>query len=74
MSVIIEIDAPQLLPQLVARLQAAGCWAAPISSDACRVFHRQAETADVAMMELRFFANAWAGTLGDVGVRLRRGV
>jgi hypothetical protein len=71
MSVVIEIDAPLLLPQLVARLQAAGCWAVPISSRACRVVHLHAEDANEAMSELRFFAKAWAGSHGGVGVRLR---
>jgi hypothetical protein len=71
MNVIIEIDAPQFLPQLVTRLRAVGCWAVPIRSDACRVVHRQAETVDVALSELRFFANAWALTLGDIGIRMR---
>jgi hypothetical protein len=71
MSVIIEIDAPLLLPQLVARLQAADCWAVPISSRACRVVHLYADDASEAMSELRFFAKAWAGNHGNVGVRLR---
>jgi hypothetical protein len=74
MAVIIEIDAPHLLPQLVSRLLAADCWAAPISSYACRVVHRRAESADEAMRELRFFASAWAGTNGNVTVRLRPSV
>jgi hypothetical protein len=73
MSVIIEIDVPRLLPQLVARLRAADCWAVPISSYACRVVHQQAETVNVAMWELRFFANAWAGAYGDVAVHVRPG-
>jgi hypothetical protein len=71
MPVIIEIDAPHLLPHLVSRLQAADCWAAPISSSACRVVHRQAETVDEAVRELRFFASAWAGSHGNVSVNLR---
>jgi hypothetical protein len=71
LSVIIEIDVPRLLPQLVEGLRAAGCRAVPISADACRVVHRQAETLNVAMMELRFFAKAWAGAHGDVAVTLR---
>ena len=71
MSVIIEIDAPDLLPSLVARLQAADCWAEPISTNACRVVHLDAESASQAIYELRFFANAWAGSQGGVGVQLR---
>lgn len=71
LSVIIEINAPRLLPQLVARLQAADCWAVPISSRACRVVHLQAESLNVALWELRFFAKAWAAGHGDVSVDLR---
>jgi len=71
LSIIIEIDMPRLLPQLVARLRAAGCLVVPISSNACRVVHRQAESLHVAMMELRFFAKAWADAYGDVAVSLR---
>ena len=68
---IIEIDVPRLLPQLVDRLQAADCWVEPISSHACRVVHLQAENLNVALLELRFFAKAWAGAHGDVAVDLR---
>jgi hypothetical protein len=71
MSVIIEIDAPRLLPHLVDWLRAAGCSAMPISSRACRVVHREAETVTQAMCELRFSAKAWASSHGDVAVRLR---
>ena len=70
LSVIIEIDVPGLLPQLVAGLRAEDCWAVPISSRACRVVHRQAESVNVAMMELLFFAKAWAGAHGGVAVQL----
>jgi hypothetical protein len=70
-SVIIEIDVPRLLPQLVAGLQDVDCCAEPISSQACRVVHLQAESPNVAMLELRFFAKAWAGAHGDVAVELR---
>jgi hypothetical protein len=71
LSVIIEIDVPRLLPQLVARLRAADCWAEPISSHACRVVHVQAESLNEAIWELRFFAKAWAQAHGDVAVQLR---
>jgi len=71
LSVIIEIDVPSLLPQLVARLRAADCWAVAISSHACRVVHLQAESLNEAMLELRFFASAWARAHGDVAVSLR---
>jgi hypothetical protein len=70
LSVIIEIDVPRLLPQLVDRLRAADCPAEPISSHACRVVHLQAESLNVALLELRFFAKAWAGAHGDVAVEL----
>ena len=71
LSVVIEIDVPGLLPQLVARLRAADCWVVPVSSHACRVVHLQAESLNVAMLELRFFAKAWASSHGDVAVNLR---
>ena len=71
LSVIIEIDAPRLLPQLVAGLRAADCWAEPISAQACRVVHVQAESLNEAIRELRFFAKAWAQAHGDVAVQLR---
>ena len=71
MSVIIEIDVPSLLPQLVARLRTADCWVVPISSHACRVVHLQAESLNDAMMELCFFAKAWARAHGGVAVQLR---
>jgi hypothetical protein len=71
LSVIIEVDVPRLLPQLVARLRAADCWAVPISSHACRVVHLQAESLTEALWELRFFASAWARGHGDVSVSLR---
>jgi hypothetical protein len=74
MSVVIEIEAPLLLPQLVALLEAADCWAVPISSRACRVVHLYAEDANEAMTELRFFAKAWARNHGGVGMHLRPGV
>jgi hypothetical protein len=71
LSVVIEIDVPRLLPQLVSRLRAADCSVEPISSQACRVVHHQAESLTVAMLELRFFAKAWAQAYGDVAVSLR---
>ena len=71
MSVIIEIDEPELLPELMAWLRAADCCAVPISSHACRVVHLEAETVNEALCELRFSARAWAGLHGAVGVHLR---
>jgi hypothetical protein len=70
MSVIIEIDAPELLPQLVSELEAADCRAEPISTHACRVVYRAA-TVSEAMNDLRFFARVWAGSHGNVAVHLR---
>ena len=70
-SVIIEIDVPRLLPQLISGLRDADCRAEPISSRACRVVHLHAESLNVAMLELRFFAKAWAGAHGNVAVSLR---
>ena len=71
MGVTIEIDAPELLPQLVERLEAGGCSAQRISPRACRVVHLEAVDADEAFCELRFFAHAWAARHGGVAVSLR---
>jgi hypothetical protein len=73
MSVIIEIDAPHLLPDLVSELEHAECSAVPISPDACSVVDPRAESERHELYELRFFARAWAMSHGDVAVRLRRG-
>jgi hypothetical protein len=70
MSVTIEIDAPQLLPNLLTRLEAGGCAAQPIGSRACRVVHTQAADTKHALCELSFFVRAWAGCHGGVAVSL----
>jgi hypothetical protein len=71
LSFIIEIEVPWLLPQLVARLRAVDCSAVPISACACRVVHLHAESKNEAILELRFFAKAWAQAHGNVAVQLR---
>ena len=71
MSVTIEIDAPQLLPHLLTRLEAGGCSA---QADQLPRLSRgppsRRLSADEALCELRFFVRAWAGLHGDVAVSL----
>lgn len=72
MEVMIEIDAPRLLPHLLGRLSAAGLSVQPVSLRGCRVVDRRAAGADEALRELRFFLGAWARAQGDVAVSIRR--
>jgi hypothetical protein len=72
MDVMIEIDAPRLLPQLLSRLSAAGLSVRPVSLRECRVVDPRAADADDALCELRFFLSAWARAQGDVAVSIRR--
>jgi len=74
MAVIVEIDTPDLLPQLRAELEAYGCSTEPVGSRGCRVRHEQAEDLMEAVSELAFFVRAWARSEGGVAVRLRAAV
>jgi hypothetical protein len=60
-AVTIEIDVPDLLPQLLDGLEAAGCSAEVIGAGACRVVHTEALDDNEALTELRFFVRVWAG-------------
>jgi hypothetical protein len=69
--VTIEIDAPLLLPQLVAGLRAGGCSAELIDARACRVTHGPGAGEDADLCELRFYVRAWARRAGNVAVSVR---
>jgi hypothetical protein len=71
MDVVIQVDAPRLLPLLTNRLRAAGFFVLPVSSHASRIVDSRAEDAAEALCELRFFASAWARAHGDVAVDIR---
>jgi hypothetical protein len=71
MSVTIEIDAPLLLPQLLAGLRAGGCSAESVSARACRVTNGPGGGEDAELCELRFYVRAWARRAGNVGVSVR---
>ena len=71
MSVIIHIDVPKLLPNLLTGLEAVGCSVQAVGPRACRVVHQQAVDADEAVCELWFFARAWANREGGVAVSLQ---
>ena len=72
MNVTIEIDSPQLLPQLVAGLKSGGCSAELIDKHACRVVHPFGDDEKQALCELRFYVRAWALQHGNVAVNLQR--
>jgi hypothetical protein len=71
MSVTIEIDEPQLLPNLLAGLRAGGCSAELLDSHACRVLHAPGGDGDAVLSELRFYVRAWALRAGNVGASVR---
>lgn len=71
MDMLIEIDSPRLLPQLLVRLRAAGLSARAVSPHAGRVSDPSAYDEDEALCELRFFVAAWARAHGNVGARVR---
>ena len=68
MSVTIEINTPELLPQLLDGLRAGGCSAQLINSHACRVAYAPGVDVNAAVCELRFYVRAWAMRHGDVAV------
>lgn len=70
--VMIEIDAPRLVPQLLSWLSTAGLSVQPVGPCGCRVVDQRAEDADEALRELHFFLSAWAKAQGDVAVSIRR--
>ena len=72
MNVTIEIDSPQLLPQLVAGLNSGGCLTELIDKHVCRVVEPVGDDEHQALCELRFYVRAWALKHGNVAVNLRR--
>ena len=72
--VMIEMDAPRLLPRLLIELKAAGFSVRPVGLHTSRVVDRRAGDADEALCELRFFLTAWAQAHGDVAVSVRPAV
>ena len=71
MDVIVEIDPPDLLPQLRAELEAYGCSTKRVGSRRCGVLHEQADNVMEAVSEIAFFVRAWARSQGGVAVRLQ---
>jgi hypothetical protein len=74
MEVMIEIDAPRLLPHLLYQLWAAGFSVRRVGLRAGRVVDPRAADADEALCELRFFLSAWARAHGNVAVSARPAV
>jgi hypothetical protein len=68
--VTIRISDGRLLGQLIEALQRAGCAAARVGDDRCRVSTVAADESQ-AYLELRFFARAWAlGHDADVQIEV----
>jgi hypothetical protein len=70
LGVLLEIQTPALMPELVERLAAGGCVAHPIDDRVCHVVHSEARDAIEEWSELRFFVRAWQASRG-VEVTLR---
>jgi hypothetical protein len=68
LEVMIEINAPRLLPHLLIELWAAGFSVRPVGLCAGRVVDWPDADADEALCELRFFLTAWARAHGNVAV------
>jgi hypothetical protein len=70
MGVTVEIERPELLPDLVSSLAASGCMTSAVDERVCRVVHIGAHDAAEELQELRFFLRAWQ-VRHDVTVTLR---
>ena len=70
--VMIEIDAPRLVPQLLSWLSPPAYRCGPSGPCGCRVVDHRADDADEALRELHFFLSAWARAQGDVAVSVQR--
>jgi hypothetical protein len=67
----LEIQKPSLLPELVERLTANGCVTRAIDERVCHVVHPDAVDAAEEWQEVRFFLRAWQARNGGVEVTLR---
>ncbi len=66
----VEIDAPQLLPELVSLLLASDCIVHRADGTSCRVIHVAATDAAEAEHELAFFLKAWQGRHDGVSISI----
>jgi hypothetical protein len=69
--VMLEIQKPSLLPELVERLIANGCVTRTIDEHVCHVVHPDACDAAEEWQEVHFFLRAWTAKNGGVEVTLR---
>jgi hypothetical protein len=69
--VLLEIQTPSLLPELVQRLTATGCVTRAIDDRVCHVVHPAAIDAAEEWQEVHFFLRAWQARNGGVEVILR---
>lgn len=71
LGILLEIQTPALLPELVERLAANGCVTRTIDDRVCHVVHPGAVDAAEEWLEVRFFLRAWQASHGGVEVTLR---
>ena len=69
--VMLEIQKPALMPELLERLAAYGCVTRPIDDRVCHVVHTDATDATEEWQEVHFFLRAWGASHGGVEVTLR---
>jgi hypothetical protein len=70
MTTLIEINASELLAELVASLRRSECIVEELGERTCRVIHGDVPEADHPRSELVFFLRAWAALYPGVEVRL----
>jgi hypothetical protein len=71
LGVMLEIQSPALLPELVERLTATGCVTRTIDDRVCHIVHPAAIDAAEEWLEVHFFLRAWQAKNGGVEVTLR---
>ena len=71
MGVMLEIEKPSLLPELLEQLTATGCVTRAIDDRVCHVVHPDARDAAEEWQEVHFFLRAWQAKNGGVEVTLR---
>jgi hypothetical protein len=66
MGLIVELTAPELLPDLVSRLTENGCLTHALGDGVCRIVHLGALNDQEELHEVRFFVRAWQARHGVV--------
>ena len=69
---LIELSAPELMPELAERLVRSDCFVQVVDDRRCLVIHVQAHDAQEARRELSFFLRTWSTLHPGVEVSLVR--